>query len=269
MSAQKWKGRLKGLTESLKILVWLTLLLGTLVGSLSCNNSGTSSTSSSSGSSGTGTGWTITIQLGTNSIVLGNTTSVVAIVKDSAGAPAPLNTNVCMTAVKNGFLDKASLFATLCGFTTNNLGQMIQTYGTVTSSFSGVVGNDTIEVSSQGVIARATITVLPTTPSQGDWAIDIQIGTNPVVKGNTTTVLATVRDRTSGTPAPSGTTICMTAQNNNFLDSAGASLGKSTCNKTTNALGQLTLFYSGANSGTDTIEVSSQGVISRTTITVN
>jgi hypothetical protein len=165
MLAQTWKGRLKGLTKSLRILVWL-VLFGTLFSSLSCNSSGTNSTNSSSGGSGTGTGWTISIQLGTNSIVLGNTTSVVAIVKDSAGAPAPLGTNVCMTAVKNGFLNGSSLFATLCGSTTNNLGQMIQTYGTVTSTFPGVVGNDTVEVSSQGVIARATLTVLPAPSSQ-------------------------------------------------------------------------------------------------------
>lgn len=155
MSAQKWKGRLKGRTPSLRILLGL-IVLGTLFGSLSCPNSGTNSTSSSSGSSGTGTGWTITIQLGSNPILFGNTTSIMAIVRDNTGAPAPNGTNVCTTVVRNGLLKPGAttLYATICETTTNNLGQTIQTY-----SAQLTTGNDTIEVSSQGVIARATITV--------------------------------------------------------------------------------------------------------------
>ncbi len=153
MLVQNWKGRFKGRTTSLKILLCL-ILLGTLFGSLSCNNSGTNSTSSSSGSSGSGTGWTITIQIGSNPILFMNTTSIMAIVKDSTGAPAPYGTNVCTTVVRNGLLDGTTLYATICKPTTNNLGQMIQTY-----SAQVTTGIDTIEVSSQGVIARATITV--------------------------------------------------------------------------------------------------------------
>ncbi|MBA4395145.1 MAG: hypothetical protein C0407_16470 [Desulfobacca sp.] len=158
MSGPRWKGRRKSLKKNWRIPGSL-ILVGILLTCLSCNNSGTNSTSSSSAISGTGTNWTISIQIGTNQIDLGNTTSVMAIVKDNTGAPAPYGTNVCMAAVKNGFLDGTTLFATLCRTTTNNLGQMIQTYGTVSATFTGVRGIDTIEVSSQGVIARATITV--------------------------------------------------------------------------------------------------------------
>lgn len=155
MLVQNWKGRLKGLTLSLRILLGL-IVLGALFGNLSCTNSGTNSTSSSSGSSGTGTGWTITIQIGSNPILFGNTTSIMAIVRDNTGAPAPNGTNVCTTVVRNGLLKPGAttLYATICETTTNNLGQTIQTY-----SAQLTTGNDTIEVSSQGVIARATITV--------------------------------------------------------------------------------------------------------------
>lgn len=156
MALRKRKGRLKVLLKMIGVfLIGLSFL-----GILSCN-SGTSSTTSSAGSSGTGTGWTIAIQIGTNPMTLGNTTAVLAIVKDKTGAPAPFGTNVCMTAVKNGFKKSGSadLFATICETTSNNLGQSIQTYATTSSTFSGVTGNDTIEVSSQGVIAHATITV--------------------------------------------------------------------------------------------------------------
>jgi hypothetical protein len=122
---------------------------------LSCS-SGTSSTTSSSGSSGTGTGWTIAIQVGTNPIALGNTTSILAIVKDRTGAPAPKGTNICTTVVKNGLLKPGAtgLFASICETTTNDLGQTIQTY-----SGSLTTGVDNIEVTSQGVTGHATITV--------------------------------------------------------------------------------------------------------------
>jgi hypothetical protein len=122
---------------------------------LSCN-SGTSSTTSSASSSGTGTGWTIDIKIGSNPILLGNTTAIMALVKDRTGAPAPRGTNVCTTVVKNGMLKPGStdLFATICEETSNNLGQTIQTYFAALTT-----GIDTIEVSSQGVIVRTTLTV--------------------------------------------------------------------------------------------------------------
>lgn len=155
MLVRKRKGRLKGLTINRKNLLCL-FILGTLLGTLSCTNSGTNSTSSGAVSSGTGTGWTITIQIGSNPILYGNTTAIMAIVKDSTGAPAPYGTNVCTTVVRNGLLKPgdATLYATICETTSNNLGQTIQTY-----SAQLTTGTDTIEVSSQGVIARATITV--------------------------------------------------------------------------------------------------------------
>lgn len=159
MVSLKRKGRRRVLLKSQALI----LICLSFLGILSCKN-GTSSTGSSSGTSGTGTGWNITIQIGTNPLHFTtgdlsgtNTTTVLSIVKDSTGAPAPLGTNICTTAVLNGFIKpgSADVFATLCETTTNNLGQSIQTYRAKLSP-----GVDTIEVSSQGVIARTSITVL-------------------------------------------------------------------------------------------------------------
>ena len=118
MVSLKRKGRLRVLLIS-QVLIFICL---SFFGILSCKN-GTSSTGSSSGTSGTGTGWNITIQIGTNPLhfttgdLTGtNTTTVLAIVKDSSGAPAPSGTNICMTAVLNGFIKPgtAEVFATIC-----------------------------------------------------------------------------------------------------------------------------------------------------------
>jgi hypothetical protein len=152
MAPQKRKDKSMGLLKSLILVI--TCL--SFFGFLSCNNSGTRSTTSSGGGSGTGTNWTITIQIGTNPLPFTgySTTSVMAIVKDKTGAPAPYGTYVCMTAVYNGFLKSGdtTLYATICESISNNLGQSIQTYkGELLS------GDDTVEVSSQGVIATATI----------------------------------------------------------------------------------------------------------------
>lgn len=147
----KAKNRIrKGLWRAVTALACFSLLA-----LLACS-SGTSSSASSATVSGTGTGWTISVQLGTNPILQGNTTSVLAVVKDRTGAPAPNGTNICVTAVRNGFLKPGAtdLFATICETTSNNLGQTIQTYAAVL--YTGV---DTIQVSSQGVIATANITV--------------------------------------------------------------------------------------------------------------
>lgn len=150
MARPKRKGRGKAI---LKSLLWGMTCLS-MLGLLSCN-SGTGSSTSSAGSSGTGTGWTITIQLGTNPIALGNTTTVLAIVRDRTGAPAPNGTNICFTAVVNGFLKPGAseLFATICEETKNDRGQSIQTYQ------GRSAGADTIEIVSQGVVARTTIGV--------------------------------------------------------------------------------------------------------------
>jgi hypothetical protein len=160
MEGPKRKGIPKVLKKGVRIFFCL-MVFGALSPSLSCNT-GTNSTGSSSAISGTGTNWTISIQIGTNPISIGNTTSIMATVRDRTGAPAPFGTYICTTVVNNGLLKPGEtvLYATVCETTSNNLGQTIQTYGTVTATFSGVRGNDTIEVSSQGVIARATITVL-------------------------------------------------------------------------------------------------------------
>ena len=150
MNPQKRKGRIMILLKSLILVISCLSFLGVL----SCNNSGVSSTSTASG--GSGTGWTIQIQIGTNPLPFNgsNTTSVLALVKDRTGAPAPLGTYVCMTAVLNGFIAQSAstLYATICENTKNDLGQSIQTY-----KGELLAGDDTIEVASQGVIAHAII----------------------------------------------------------------------------------------------------------------
>ena len=148
MDRPKRKGREKGI---LKSLIWGMTCLS-LLGLLSCN-SGTGSSTSSAGSSGTGTGWVITLQLGTNPVALGNTTTVLAIVRDRTGAPAPKDTNICFTSLKNGFLTPTFVRG-FCDATKDNLGQSIQTYSAALEA-----GVDTIEVASQGVVARTTIGV--------------------------------------------------------------------------------------------------------------
>lgn len=246
----------------LKVRVkWIGLLLTCLsvVGILSCNW-GTNSTASSAGSSGTGTGWTITIQAGSNPIPIGGTSSIMALVRDRSGAPAPLGTNICFTALINGFIlpGTANLNATICETTKNNLGQSIQTYNGRLAT-----GNDTIEVSSQGVIARATITVGGSSIPSG-WTITIQIGTNPLLSGNTTTVLAVVRDNT-GAPPATGSAICFNSTKSGFL--VGGVAISNVC-ATTDAVGQAVQTYLGGTTGVDTIEVTSQGVLAREPITV-
>jgi hypothetical protein len=159
MTPQKRKGRLMVLLKSL--ILGITCL--SFLGLLSCDNTGTVSTTSASGGSGTGTGWRIDIQVGTNPIQPGQTTTVMAIVRDSSGAPAPSGTYGCMTAVKNCFIQGDQCYATLCNTTTNNLGQFIQTYaGGIRNDKGDIIGgtgDDRIEVSSQGVIAAKIITV--------------------------------------------------------------------------------------------------------------
>ncbi len=151
MAPQKRKDKPIVLLKSL-VLVILCLSFG---GMLSCNW-GSGSTNSGGGGGGTGTGWTITIQVGTNPLALTDTTTIVAIVRDSTGARAPLGTYVCMTSLKNSFLLPGSTtpFASVCENTSNNLGQSIHTYY---ANFA--TGDDIVEVSSQGVIATTTITV--------------------------------------------------------------------------------------------------------------
>jgi hypothetical protein len=132
----------------------LVVICLTFGGILSCNYSGTSSTAGSGGTSGTGTGYKIDIQVGTSTLGPRETTTVVATVKDGIGSPVPKGTNGCMTAVKNCFVSGDKCFATICNTSTNDLGQFIQTYSASIAS-----GVDTIEVTSQGVIATRTITV--------------------------------------------------------------------------------------------------------------
>lgn len=155
MKPQKRNGLLKVRVKWIGL--WLICL--SIAGILSCNW-GTNSTASSAGSSGTGTGWTITIQIGKNPVSFYGTTTINAIVRDRTGTPAPMGTNICTTVTQNSLLkpgagvDPESLLRNICETTTNELGQSIQTYAAIS-----VTGIDTVEVSSQGVVSRATITV--------------------------------------------------------------------------------------------------------------
>jgi hypothetical protein len=150
----------------LKTIILVVTCLSFL-GILSCST-GTGSTASSGGTSGTSTGWTITVLVGTNPLPFNgtpdspgsgsNTTAIMALVKDGTGAPAPNGTNICMTAVLNGFLKPGAteLQATMCETTSNNIGQSIQTYQGKLQS-----GDDVVQVSSQGVIQRVVIHNVP------------------------------------------------------------------------------------------------------------
>jgi hypothetical protein len=149
MTPQKRKGSFMILLKG--FILAITCL--SFFGLLSCDNAGTGSTSSAAGGSGTGTGWRISINIGNSNIPLGGTTAVVAMVKDSSGAPVPLGTNICFTAIRGGFLKGSDQFATVCETTTNNLGQSIQTYAGIVS------GQDSIQVASQGVIETGEIIV--------------------------------------------------------------------------------------------------------------
>jgi len=150
MAPQKRKDKPLVLLKSLVLVITCLSFLGIL----SCNwGSGTGSTSSSGSGSGTGTGWTIDIQVGTNPIQVGGTTTVMAIIKDGKGAPAPKGTYVRMTSVLNSFLTTSTPVRSVFGPTDNDLGQFILTY------YAQNTGDDTVEVSSQGVIQRKTITV--------------------------------------------------------------------------------------------------------------
>lgn len=123
---------------------------------LSCDtNRGTGTASSAGVGAGTGTGWDIEIIIGETYLPLQGETPVTGIVKDSSGAPAPLGTQICFTAVKGDFLVPGSSdgYATVCETTTNNLGSATRTYrGTE-------IGRDTVFVSSQGTIKGQEIIV--------------------------------------------------------------------------------------------------------------
>ena len=123
---------------------------------LSCDtNRGTGTASSAGVGAGTGTGWDIEIIIGETYLPLQGETPVTGIVKDSAGAPAPLGTQICFTAIKGDFLMPGSSdgYATVCESTSNNLGYITKTYRATE------IGRDTVFVSSQGTIKGQEIIV--------------------------------------------------------------------------------------------------------------
>jgi hypothetical protein len=154
---------------------WVVLLcmIG-LAGSSSCTSS--TGSSSSSGSS-TGSGWNISVTTSAASVSASrlDTIGVIAIVKDRNGSPAVKGTNVCLTALRGGFLTVDSsggskVIATMCATTTNDIGQTQATYVAAVNgvSDSGSViqvpiesGTDTITASAMGVFGSAVIQVYP------------------------------------------------------------------------------------------------------------
>lgn len=149
-------GTPKRFNALIKGLVAVGMAMVLLPFSFSCDtNRGTGSASSAGGGSGTGTGWNIILIIGDNYLPLQGETPVTAIVKDSAGAPAPQGTQICFTAIKGDFLVPGSAdgYATVCETTTNNLGTATKTYRATE------IGRDTVFVSSQGVIKGDEIVV--------------------------------------------------------------------------------------------------------------
>jgi hypothetical protein len=161
MFALKWKGGLKGLKKSRRVLMCL-VLFGILGSMLACTNSGTNSTTSSSGTSGTGTGWTVTVQKFANTLSLSKseTTTVIVTVKDKTGAAAPKNTRICLSISSGAIwvdeLGKDTPVTTGCVPTGNDIGQLMGTY--VPPTFTGTFY---VEVSSMGGFGSTTIEVVP------------------------------------------------------------------------------------------------------------
>jgi len=154
-------------------------VLGPLVVSLVLFQGCTSSTSSTSSSgSGTGTGWTISITTSKNSASSSalEVVAVIVTVKDSSGAAAPKETQICISASRGGFLSTTdstvsnTVVAARCSSTTTDDGQVnvfylpavMSTDSTGTQTQVAIsTGPDTISASSKGIIRSTTIDVIP------------------------------------------------------------------------------------------------------------
>jgi hypothetical protein len=163
-----------------KAMILLICLILTAV-----NFSCTSSTGSSGSSgSGTGTGWTITVSAtpGSVSASRGEYSSIVVLVKDRNGSPAVKGTNVCVSALRGGFINTASTDTSglvvnpVCSTTTNDIGQVQATYnalrvmsverpagsGTYISVNVAIdPGSDTITATAMSASGSTTIQVTP------------------------------------------------------------------------------------------------------------
>jgi hypothetical protein len=155
------------------IIILLLCIVG-LAGAFSCTSS--TGSSSSSGSS-TGSGWTISVSTSPSAVSASrlDTIGVIALVKDRNGSPAVKGTNVCLTALRGGFLiidssGGTKVIASMCAPTTNDIGQTQATYmaavnGTSSSGAAIQVpiepGTDTITASGMGAFGSAVVQVNP------------------------------------------------------------------------------------------------------------
>lgn len=155
------------------------LLVGLLLiaGMLSC----TSSTGGSSSSgSGTGTGWIITVSATPTSASASNgeVLGIVAVVKDRNGTPAVRGTNVCVSALRGGFVNPGStdglVVVSICSTTSNDIGQVQAIYTPLkvyevevtTGTFQKMnvpisPGTDTLTATAMGVSGSTNVQVTP------------------------------------------------------------------------------------------------------------
>jgi hypothetical protein len=161
--------------KRLVLLIYLVLA----VANFSCTSS---SGSSSSSGSGTSTNWAITVSATPSSVSSssGGSLGIVALVKDRNGTPAVKGTNVCITALRGGFVnpgstDPAGLVVTsICAATTNDIGQAQATYTPLRAvnveispgtfqAFNVAIspGTDTITATAMGASGSTSVQVTP------------------------------------------------------------------------------------------------------------
>lgn len=157
--------------------VFLLIALAGLASMLSC----TSTTGSSAGSgTGTGSGWTITITATPTaaSTSAGENLGVVVVVRDRNGTPALKGTNICVNALRGGFVNNASetglVIVSICATTTDDFGQAQVIYTPLRVADVEITpgsfrqmnvtispGSDTITATGMGVSGTTTVQVLP------------------------------------------------------------------------------------------------------------
>jgi hypothetical protein len=159
------------------------LLICLLLAALGLSCTASSGSTSGSGSS-TGTGWAITVSATPSSASAsrGEYLSIVVLVKDRNGTPAIKGTNVCVSALRGGFINPSStdpaglVVNPVCSATTNDIGQVQVTYnalrvynverpagsGTYTS-VNGAIdpGPDTITGTAMGASGSTSVQVTP------------------------------------------------------------------------------------------------------------
>jgi hypothetical protein len=143
------------------VSAWLKVLLLALLAATAACNTGTGSTTSSgaTGSGGTGVGWTVDLKAysGTVSLSKGETTTIIATVKDAAGGYAPKGTRICMSTTHGLIwideLGKDTPVIAGCVTSSNDRGQLMGTYVPLK------VGTDQVQATSQGAFGSTTIQV--------------------------------------------------------------------------------------------------------------